>query len=156
PGQRYRRNQLRLIPTYVLLVLTLLMGLLMLFREPYQAMVYASKLDVEIQAISPAIRELSVEEAELNRLSEKYRVLTNHFQSRDSNLDAIREISRILPQTAWLTSYSYQEGAISVSGFAPSAADVQKALEDSPLFKDVQFTNSVTRDASGKDRFAVK
>jgi len=27
-------------------------------------MVYASKLDVEIQSISPAIRELSVEEAE--------------------------------------------------------------------------------------------
>ncbi len=96
--QRYRRNQLRLIPTYVLLALTVLLGLVMVFREPYQAMVYASRLDAEIQSISPAIRELSVEEAELNRLSERYRALTNHFQARDRNLDAIRELSRILPQ----------------------------------------------------------
>jgi hypothetical protein len=61
-----------------------------------------------------------------------------------------------LPASAWLGTYSYQDGNVSLSGFADSAAEVQKVLEDSPVFKDVQFTSSLTRDQSGKDRFNLR
>lgn len=154
--QRYRRNQLQLIPTYALVGLTVLAGIAMIVREPYQSSVYASKLDTEIRKISPEIKEVSAQEAELNRLSEKYRALFGHFQSRDLNLEAMRELSHVLPPTAWLTNYIYQNDSVTISGFAQSASEIQKALEDSPVFKDVQFVNSVTRDANGKDRFSVK
>jgi Tfp pilus assembly protein PilN len=153
---RYRQNQLQLIPTYVLIALAVLLGVAMAGREPYQMMVYTSQLDDEIETIAPQIRDVSSQEAELNKLSEKYRLLASHLQARDFNLEAMRELSRSLPPAAWLTNYGYQDGVITISGFAASASEVQKALEDTALFKDVQFTTSVTRDASGKDRFTLK
>lgn len=153
---RYRQNQVQFIPAYALVALTVLLGVAMAAREPYQTMVYASKLDAEIRKIAPEVREVSSQEAELNKLSEKYRALAAHLQARDHNLEVMRELSRSLPPTAWLTSYSYQDGAVTISGFAAAASEVQKVLEDAALFKDVQFTTSVTRDASGKDRFTLK
>jgi Tfp pilus assembly protein PilN len=153
---RYRQNQLQLIPTYVLIALAVLLGIAIVAREPYQTMLYASKLDSEIETIAPQIKEVSSQEAELNKLSEKYRILVSHLQARDSNLEAMREVSLSLPPGAWLSNYSYQDGAITISGFATSASEVQKALEDTALFRDVQFTTSLTRDAGGKDRFTLR
>jgi Tfp pilus assembly protein PilN len=153
---RYQQNQLQLIPTYVLIALAVLLGIAMVAREPYQTTLYASKLDSEIESIAPQIKEVSSQEAALNKLSEKYRVLAAHLQARDFNLEALREISRSLPPAAWLSNYSYQDGTVTISGFATSASEVQKLLEDTTLFKDVQFTTSVTRDGSGKDRFTLK
>ncbi len=153
---RYRQNQLQLVPTYVLIVFAVLLGLGMAARDPYQSMVYASRLDAEIQKIAPEVRDVASQESELNRLSEKYRALAAHLQGRDFNLEVLRELSRSLPPAAWLTNYSFQDGTITISGFAGSASEVQKALEDTALLKEVQFTTSVTRDASGKDRFTLK
>lgn len=153
---RYRRSQLQLIPTYVLIALTVLMGLAMLVREPYQMVLYASRIDSEIQRVAPEVRDVSAQEAELNQLSEKYRVLAGHFQQRDQNVEALLEMSRMLPPATWLTNYTYQNEMFAISGFADSASEVQKLIEDSPLFKDAQFTASVTRDPVGQDRFSLR
>ena len=153
---RHRQGQLQLVPSYVLLAAVVLLGTSMAVRGPYQTRVYASRLDQEIRRVSPAVKELSSQEAELNKLSEKYRALAANLQNRDYNLEALRELSRSLPATDFLTNYNYQSGTVTLSGIAASASEVQKHLEDSPLFKDVQFTSSVTRDAGGKDRFTIK
>ncbi len=153
---RYRQNQLQLIPTYFLIGITLLLGLVLAAREPYQQAAYSSDLGKEIQKLAPEAKEVSAQEAELNGFSEKYRTLDNYFKSRDLNLEALRELARVLPSSAFLSNYSYQDGSIALSGFAGSATEVQKALEDSPWFKDVQFTSSLTRDTTGKDRFTLK
>jgi general secretion pathway protein L len=153
---RYRRNQLQLVPTYILIFLTVVLGILMLIREPYQLMVYAFKLDLDVQKITPDIADVARQEAELNRISEKYRALTGHIRGRDANLEALRDLARVLADAVWLTNYTYQDGALTVTGFAPSATEVQRVLEDSPLFREVTFTSSVTKDATGKDRFTLK
>jgi Tfp pilus assembly protein PilN len=153
---RYRTNQLQLIPTYVLAALAGLLVLLMIGREPYQLMVYASMIDQEIGRIAPAARQVADQQVELNQLSEKYRALSGHFTGRDYNLEAIRELARVLPPSAWVASYTSQDRTVTLTGFADSATELQRLLEDHPLFKEVQFTTAVTRDARGKDRFVLK
>ena len=153
---RYRRNQAQMIPTYVLLGLALLLGISALVRDPYQSMVYAAKIESEIQRVAPVALEVSKKQSELNRLSDRYRALSAQFKSRDSNLEAMRELARVLPAGTWLATYNYQDGIISFSGFTNSAVELQKLLADDALFKDVQFTTSVTRDVKGKDHFALK
>jgi Tfp pilus assembly protein PilN len=155
-AQRYRRSQLQLIPTYVLLLLTTVLGMALLGREPYQSMNYASGIEVEIQKIAPVARKVAAQQSELNTLSERYRALSDHLHSRDYNLEALRELARLLPPTCWLANYSYQDGTLTFSGLADSASEIQKVLEDSPLLKDVQFTSSVTRDDKGKDHFTLR
>jgi len=153
---RYRRSQWQTVPTFVLLALTMLAGIAMLLREPYQMTVYASQIDSEIRRVAPVAREVSKQQTELNNLSDRYRALAGHLQNRDYNLEALQEITRVLPSGAWLVSYSYQDGNIQLSGYADSTSAIQKLLEDSPLFKDVQPTAAVTRDAKGKDKFSLK
>jgi Tfp pilus assembly protein PilN len=155
PDQRYRESQLRLIPSYVLVALVVLMGLAWFAREPYQNVVYSSRLAGEIEKIAPDVREVAAQETELNDLSTRLRAFTATLQSRDRNMEAIRELARILPPTAFLSNYSYQDGNITISGFASSASEIQNTLESSPLFKNAEFASSVTRDAD-KDRFTVK
>ena len=153
---RYRESQLRLIPTYVLVFLAICTGLVLLAREPYQSTAYSSSLDAEIQRLTPTVTDVANQESELNQLSSRWRALTSVLQAPDSNLEALRELTRILPPTAFLTNYSYQDSAITVSGYAQSASEIQSLLENSPAFKGVEFTSPVTREANGKDRFSVK
>jgi Tfp pilus assembly protein PilN len=155
PEQRYRESQLRLIPTYVLVALVILMGLAWLARDSYQNIGYSSRLESEIRKIAPQVKEVADQEAELNDLSTRLRAYTATLQARDRNLEAMRELARILPPTAFLSNYSYQDGSITISGFAASASEIQNLLESSSMFKNAEFTNSVTREAE-KDRFTVK
>jgi Tfp pilus assembly protein PilN len=153
---RYRENQLKLIPTFVLVALAIFVGLMLLAREPYQLMAYASRLDGEIQRIAPAVSQVASQESELNGLSARSRAVASVLQSQDHNLEALRELTRLLPASAFLVSYAYQDGTVTVSGFAQSASEIQSLVENSPMFKGAEFTNSVTREANGKDRFSLK
>ena len=153
---RHRESQVRLIPTYVLGLLTICMGMALVAREPYQTMLYASRLESEIRTIAPQVSEVADQEDELNQLSARLRAFTATLQGVDHNLEAMRELVRILPPAAFLASYAYQDGGITISGFAPSASEIQSFLESSSMFKSVEFTNSVTREATGKDRFTMK
>lgn len=153
---RYRESQLRLIPTYVLIFLAICAGLALLAREPYQTMAYSTRLDTEIQRLAPAVTDVANQEAELNQLSARWRALTAVLQAPDYNLEVLRELTRILPSSAFLTNYSYQDAAITISGFAQSASEIQSLLENSRAFKGVEFSSAVTREANGKDRFNLK
>jgi Tfp pilus assembly protein PilN len=92
----------------------------------------------------------------LNRVSDRLKALDGLMRGRDANLEALRELSHILPTGTWLTSYVCQDNAITISGFSESAAAIQKLLEDSAVFRDAQFTSSITRDLAGKDRFTIR
>jgi Tfp pilus assembly protein PilN len=156
PPLRYQRNPLQFVPTYALIVLLALLGLLALVREPYQQSVYAEQLDQEGRRLAVVVRPVADQEARLNKVSDRLKTLDGLFRGRDGNLEALRELSRVLPQTTWLLSYSCQDNVVTIMGYSESASSLQKLLEDSPVFRDVQFTSSITRDASGKDRFTLR
>jgi len=153
---RYRHNHLRLVPTYALITLLALMGGALVLREPYQWSVYGASLDSEIETLKPAVMEVSEKEEALRKATTDYEALRARVETFDSNLEALRELSRLLPLDCWISSYSTQGRNITLGGFAQSASAVQKALAESPLFEDVQFSSPVVRDASGKDRFSIK
>jgi general secretion pathway protein L len=153
---RYRRDHVRLAPTYALVTLVLLMGAALVLREPYQWSVYGASLQSEIDALKPEVAEVSAREDELAKASADYEALRSRIETYDSNLEALRALARFLPPDCWISAYNAQGRNVTLSGFAQSASAVQKALEESPLFEDVQFSSNVMRDATGKDRFSIK
>jgi general secretion pathway protein L len=153
---RSRREYAQLVPTIVLAAAALLLGVAFLLRSPYQWHAYAASLDAEIEALKPAAAEVSAQEAELSRVTAAYQLLKSRVETHDSNLEVLRELARVLPADCWLSAYSLQGRNVTLSGFALSASAVQKVLEESPLFESVQLSSSVTREASGKDRFDIK
>jgi general secretion pathway protein L len=156
-ADRFRRDYLQLVPTFVLAAGVLLLGAAFILRSPYQWHAYASSLDAEIETLKPAAAEVAAQEAELSKATTAYQVLKSRVETHDSSLEALRELARVLPADCWLSSYSFQGRNVTLSGFAQSASAVQKVLEESPLFENVQLSSSVTRDpSSGKDRFDIK
>jgi Tfp pilus assembly protein PilN len=156
PQQRYQRNVLQIAPTYALTGLLILLGVFAWIREPYQQSLYAEQLEEEAQRVALEVRPLADQETRLNEVTEKLKSLDGALRTRDSNLEALREISRVLPEGTFLTSYACQDHAVTISGLSDSAASIQRLLENSPTFRDVQFASSITRDATGKDRFVLK
>lgn len=157
PAQgRYRHNHLRLAPTYALTALLALMAGAFVLREPYQWSVYGASLGSEIESLKPAVAAVAAREEELRKATTDYEALKSRVEAYDSNLDALRALARLLPPDCWISGYGGQGRTVTVTGFAQSASSVQKVLEESPMFEDVQFASPVVRDASGKDRFTIK
>lgn len=67
------------------------------------------------------------------------------------------EITRLLPDTTWLTDLSVQESYVSISGFSSSAADLIAVLSASSLLADPSFTSPVMRVPGQQgERFTVR
>ena len=92
----------------------------------------------------------------MSSVSGKYKALSTHLRGDERTLESLKELVRVLPAGTWLSTFSLQNGAISVSGFSESASEVQRLIEESPMFKSAQFASSVTRNESGRDRFSLR
>jgi general secretion pathway protein L len=66
------------------------------------------------------------------------------------------ELTRLLPDTAWLNGLAIDEGLVTIDGTARSAEGLIAAIDRSPLFESVAFTGPVTKMPGGKlDRFLI-
>ena len=66
------------------------------------------------------------------------------------------ELTRTMPDTAWVSQLQATKGKVSISGFATEAAPLIGVLEQEPLFKQVAFTNPVNFDpGAGAERFGI-
>ena len=74
-----------------------------------------------------------------------------------TKLSVIEELTRLLPDTAWVTDLKIDGATIDISGFAKSAATLVPLLERSALFADATPTAPLTFDQrEDKDRFAIR
>jgi Tfp pilus assembly protein PilN len=154
--KRHRSDRLQLVPTLALVALLAIVAGLLVLRGPYQWSTYASELDAQIRAIAPTVQDLTEQEVELNALSEKYRALSGHLEGTASTLESLRELVRVLPSDAWISAFSLQAGNATISGFSASASEIQRLIEESPLFGSAEFASSVTRNEAGRDRFTLR
>jgi general secretion pathway protein L len=155
PNLRPKSARLQVVASGVLVACILIVGVALALRDPYQQRVYASEIQAEITRLDPEVKNLVRQEAELNALNKRYQILLGHLKSRDSNLDALKTLATVLTPDTFLQNYRYQNGTVTIFGISNSALEVQSALEKSPVFKDVQFTAPITREASGKERFTI-
>lgn len=80
-----------------------------------------------------------------------------------SKIEILKELTQVLPNTAWIWNLKYKGKEIEISGFADSASDLIPILERSPLFEKVEFVAPVTKERQMKiegdkerERFRLK
>lgn len=67
------------------------------------------------------------------------------------------EITRLLPDTAWITDLSFNRGGLTFSGSSIAAAGLIPILDASPLFQDATFVSPVVKIPGEKgERFAIR
>jgi general secretion pathway protein L len=71
-------------------------------------------------------------------------------------LAVLDELTRLLPDTAWVTDLRVGPDGADINGFAASTVALLRALETSPLFVDATSTSAVTFDTKeNKERFNI-
>lgn len=115
-----------------------------------------------VKALNAEMRILTKEVAEIEDMQSRIRELeTRGKQIRELKqgympvVDIIRELTEIIPETAWVQDFSFSEQGIQINGFADSTSDLIGILEASPLFENVSFLSAIVKGREGKERFSI-
>ncbi len=113
----------------------------------------AERLDA---AVAEARARVQRVEALRTRIAEQRRLRDEILGGRAGvpMLALLDELTRRIPDGAWLDGVELRGGQVQLTGQAPAAVGLVAALEASPLFAEAQFRAPVTLDrASGRERF---
>ena len=126
-----------------------------------------SPLQIEEKRVEAIDRAISVRRDEVKKIEAlkkdlekvgKERAAINDFRAfRLPMLDLLMELTRILPDKAWLSRVRCTETTVEIDGYAASATDILPKLETSRYFKKVEFASPTIRDARlNADHFIIK
>ena len=110
----------------------------------------------ETKRLSSEVATLTEAEKRIKEIEHNMATLKGIKGDSHSVLDILRELTEIIPETAWLTEFRLTDKGIQLSGYAESASELIPLLDLSPLFEDVVFLSASTRDPRlGKERFHI-
>jgi Tfp pilus assembly protein PilN len=153
---RLARRRWQNAPTYALLAVNVLLLAALLARAPLQRSVMLKRYDSEISRVDKNASQVERQIRKEQQIGQRLETLRQFEQQGRQPLDALSEIAQKLPPEAWVNSYSYRQGEVSLSGTAKSASAVLPALKASAELQDVQFRGALTRESSGAERFQMQ
>ncbi len=114
------------------------------------------QLQAENGKLAPAVQALRTEEEQLERLRKEASFLSNLDQRRGEVLRVLDELSKTLPNNAYLSNLRYRNGVLEVQGNAESASALIPLLERSPLLENVGFNAPSNRGRDNRETFSLK
>jgi len=69
---------------------------------------------------------------------------------------ALNELSKLLPKNSWITSFALKDQSIDIIGMSDEASGLLQILDNSPHFRNAEFTAPITRDSVGKEVFRIR
>lgn len=117
--------------------------------------IYLSGLSERVGALKGRVRGIEQMQEEIAEIKITMDSLERIKADDISKLEILKELTQIIPESMWLTRFSYDEKkerkAIEISGYADTASEIIPILEESALFEDVKFKSSIVKD-KGKDK----
>ena len=92
---------------------------------------------------------------EADRLGAAAAALATLRAQNPAALEAIEELSRLLPDDTWLVQIQLGGGEGVIEGRTGTSAALVGLVEHSPLFEDAAYAGPVTRDAACGERFGI-
>lgn len=94
-----------------------------------------------------------------NKLDEKLTPLNDFIKYREQQAKPshiINELSRIVPDTIYITNLTLQDNSVTLSGTGTAVVDLIEQINSSPFFFGAKFTSSLNRNArTGQDQFTA-
>jgi Tfp pilus assembly protein PilN len=114
------------------------------------------QLHNENQKLEPAVTALQREETQLEQLRKEARLFAELEQRRGETLRVLDELSKIVPNTVYLSNLRYRTGSLEVQGNAENASTLIPLLERSPMFENVGFNAPSNRGRDNRETFSLK
>ncbi len=139
----------------ILFAMTIITGLAWGGSYMIRQQLMADELDDELSRLRAEVVKIEEIRDETKIMAEQIQALNTLRVQRISLLKVLRELSRKVPETAWLRSLTIKKQAILLDGFANSATELIPMLETSPMFEDVVFKSTITKRRDGKEIFKI-
>jgi len=139
----------------ILIILAILSGIGWGGSHILRQKLILKELNEEMKHLTAEVKNIDRIQSSFKELEDRLDYLNNLQQNRVSGLNILREMTQLIPETAWIQDLSFSEKGIQISGYAASASELIPILEDSPLFKDVVFLSTITKEKDGKERFRI-
>lgn len=94
---------------------------------------------------------------EAESLGAEIALINNFKDDRIMALDIMKELTTILPKSAWVSRMKITAASVDIEGYAATATELLPKLEASKYFAKVEFASSTMRDARmNADRFNIR
>ncbi len=150
PENRISHSRLRYVPTAALLVL--LAGSLAALASitPIEDRRYMAALQSEIRNLAPQAARAAELDKAIEAVRSRSRTIDSFRQRSKADLDALAELTRLLPESTSLASLELTRQFAILAGTSEQAAPLLHTIDDSPLFSGSKFTIPLVRSGTGE------
>lgn len=144
-SHRSTSSRLIYVPT-IALGLLLIAGLVALgFYTRYEDSKYLALLQAETQRLEPRARLLSQLEQRTTATRARIDLLDRFAVRTRTDLDALREATRLIPPPAWLNTLELTRTSLVIAGESDQASGLLKAIDSSAQFQNSEFLIPISR-----------
>jgi general secretion pathway protein L len=116
-----------------------------------------AEMDRQIALRKDEIKKVEALKRDVAALEGDIAAINNFKANRPMVLNILKELTTVLPKTAWLTRTRVTETTVDIEGYAGSATELIPKLEASLYFTKTEFASPTFRDARmNADRFTIK
>jgi general secretion pathway protein L len=113
------------------------------------------RLDAEMRRLSEQMQTVEKLHSEVETLERRIQLLEGLRRQGVPALDIIRELSQIIPKSAWIRELSVLGEKVILDGYADSSSELIPLLDASPRMTDVTFLSAITKGRDGKEKFRI-
>jgi Tfp pilus assembly protein PilN len=154
--QRKSSSRLRWLPTAVLVVLLMALGVGYASYEDYENGRLLERLDQEIQRLTPRLNQVRQAETALKETDKRLKFLSEAAAYPGQDLELLRELTRLLPLSAWVQRMDMTRNEVILAGEFDQALELLKMLDSSPLLRESEFIAAPSRTPNGKELFQIR
>ena len=110
---------------------------------------YLQKLQVELARLEPAARRAQVLDRSIDATRARTRLLDDFRARSKADLDALNELTRLLPPPTWTNQVELSRETATFSGETEQAAALLGVIDSSPMFHNSEFS-VIQRGQSGE------
>lgn len=147
--RRASRSRAMFVPTVVLAALLLLLaGALMAYSKIEQRQ-YLRKLQAEVAHLEPQANRAQALDRRIDSVRARSRLLDDFRERSKADLDALHELTRLLPAPVWTSQVELNRESATINGEAEQAAPLLGVIDGSPLFHNSEFS-MIARSQTGE------
>ena len=114
-----------------------------------------NKIENEMKKIKKEVIIADNFEREFEQIDRQKLFLQKIQKSNPSRLKILKELTTILPSDVWLQNLAIKQDAVEVAGTADSTSKLVPLLEQSDIFTDVHFVDSINH-VKNREQFKIK
>lgn len=146
PAERRRTSsRVRLIPTITLAVVLAGLLIALALQAKYADERYLSVLQGEIGRYEPRAQRVASVDKAIAATRARTQSLDEFRRRPRLDMDALGEITKLIPPPAWVTSLEMDRSTVQIGGEAEQAATLLQTLDASPFFERSEFTMPILR-----------